>query len=96
MVKVLFFMQYIFLGIGLGALNFFGLSWTVKKFVTEKKRSFILISLFARTAIFLGLFYLMMGDDYKKALLLLFGVFISRIIIVLLIKKGKFSENKPR
>ncbi|MEP6947236.1 MAG: ATP synthase subunit I [Acidobacteriota bacterium] len=69
-------------GILLGGIFFGGLWWTVKKVVLAARPALWLIgSMFLRTGIVLGGFFVFARDSWESVLMCLLGFIIARIIV---------------
>jgi F1F0 ATPase subunit 2 len=77
-------------GAGAGILNYLGLWLTVKR-VAASRRPVLLVltSMGIRTALCLGVFYLVMAGDPLRLLVCLAGFFLVRLLSVQKVQKGR-------
>ena len=77
------------IGVLLGAVFFGGLWWTVQRAMSSDRVALWLFgSLFLRTAIVLGGFYLACGDDWQRWLGALIGFGLARVVVTRIIRPG--------
>jgi F1F0 ATPase subunit 2 len=70
-------------GVGLGAIFFGGLWWTVRKASSSPRpASWFLGSALLRMGIALAGFYLVTGPDWRQPLACLFGFVMARLIVI--------------
>ena len=69
-------------GVGLGAIFFGGLWWTVRKGASSPRPAFwFLVSALLRTGIALTGFYLVAGPDWQRLLACLLGFVMARLVV---------------
>ncbi len=83
-------------GLGLGAIFFGGLWWTIRKGVSSKQLAFwFLGSLLLRMAITLAGFYLVAGHGWKSLLFCLVGFVMARLVVTRMIRLTPESSHAP-
>jgi F1F0 ATPase subunit 2 len=81
-------------GVGLGAIFFGGLWWTVRKGVSSKQPALWFFgSLLLRMSIALAGFSFVSGGHWERLLLCLLGFFMARLVVTWL--TGPSRENQP-
>lgn len=69
-------------GVGLGAIFFGGLWWTVRLGVSSQRPAlWFIASSLLRTGIALAGFYFVSGGDWERLLLCLLGFFMARLVV---------------
>lgn len=85
---------YILIGIITDSLNNIGIKFTTSKFLKTKNQSIILLSLTLRLILFALVFYFTTKGSFKKAVLFVVGITISKILFI--IKNGRRNANINR
>jgi len=82
-------------GLGLGALFFGGLWWTLRKAVAAGTPAvWFVLSLLVRMSLALSGFYLVSGGDWQRLLLCLLGFVMSRAVVTWLTRPSD-GGNRP-
>lgn len=77
-------------GIGLGAIFFGGLWWTVRKGLSSRRPwLWIAFSSLLRTGIALAGFYVVAGGHWQRLLLCLLGFLMARLAVTLRLRSGQ-------
>lgn len=83
-------------GLGLGAIFFGGLWWTVRKGVASQRPArWFLGSLLVRVGIVLAGFYFVAGGHWERLLSCLLGFIIARLGVTLLLRPGQAGRTRP-
>ena len=83
-------------GVGLGAVFFGGLWWTIRKGVSSRRPTlWFLGSLLLRTGLAVAGFYLVSGGHLERLLLCLLGFIMARLAVTWLTRSPKESRPHP-
>ena len=83
-------------GVGLGAIFFGGLLWTVRKGVSSKQPALWFFgSLLLRTGITLAGFYLVGRGHWERLLVCLLGFIVARLIVMRFARLPVEHQNSP-
>lgn len=83
-------------GVGLGAIFFGGLWWTVRKGVASRQPAlWFLGSLLLRLGLVIAGFALVGGGDWRRLLLCLLGLLIGRIAVTRLTRTDAPDDPRP-
>jgi F1F0 ATPase subunit 2 len=84
-------------GGGLGAVFFGGLWWTVRRGVSSRRPAlWFICSGLLRTSIVLAGFYLVSGNQWKRALACLLGFASARLTVLWLTRQSSGALNRPK
>jgi len=83
-------------GVGLGAIFFGGLWWTVRKGVSSKRPALWFSgSLLLRMSIALAGLYFVSGGRWERLLLCLLGVVMARQVLIRLTRPSRDNQDRP-
>ena len=83
-------------GVGLGAIFYGGLWWTVRKGVSSRRPALWLVaSLLLRMSIVLAGFYFVAGAHWHRLLACLLGFFVARLLVTRLIRSPCADRASP-
>lgn len=82
-------------GVATGALYFQGLWWTLKGLPSKGAWTSRFIGSFAlRAALVVTVFYLFMGNDWRRVFALTLGFLVARFLIIRKVKQGPGYKHK--
>jgi len=83
-------------GVGLGAIFFGGLWWTVRKGASSRRpASWFLGSALARMSIALAGFYLVAGGQWERLAVCLLGFVMARLAVTWLTRSPRANQTRP-